>query len=1378
MPDNNAPHMVFENSGGMNTTMPPDALNPGSYPYLQNTRKILSGRMTARPPLGSNLIPSALPSGATSLTRMNDPYAPSPYYVRVIGAAGVMYVESTSVATGLSTNPLSFLPYRPSESPRPWCYVADPSLAVTIPGYSAYGTVPGMLKVRSDGTVYKTGIKEPQIAPTIVASTVQGVTGVSIVTPGSGQTDGTYPINGVGGGGTLAQVTITISGGQITAASVTNAGSGYTSVPSFPVSEGGTPGTLLATIGAVGPNWVTYRNTYRSSVTGAVSNPSPESPPQIIPQTSSSKSESVPSSNIIYNALQYEVNGTELRTVGRVGSGVVTDYVIAHNFGFTVPTGVNVDGVLSAMTWIGQYAGTGIITSVALFYQGQIIGQVKSPGIANSQSFSTATQGGDSDSWGTVLTPTIVNDPSFGIGFQITTQSSGGSDRSFLTTFTATVYYTTLSASVTATPSLDPQVDTIDYYRMTPSLDNFTYAGSTPNTSVGFADRQSDLAIAGNPILSFENYEPFPSIDLPRSGICTVGANGAVTSTGGTDVFNVRWLPGNLINIAGIVYTLYNRPTSTTALIAVTATTSDTGFLTYGYPPAGTNLAWSITVPTLAAEPSPVIWGPTPDNAGSFYFGLDPNNQGDLLWSMGNNFDSAPDTNRLYVTSPNEPLMNGTVTSELSTVFSTDRFWLIYPNFADAVATVTGTLGSQWTLVQSASTRGLYMRYAIAALGSMIGWRAKDGIYVSQGGGPEQDISGAIYNLFPHSGQVPAPVVIGGNTVYPPDDTKPNAQTLTMVPGYVFYNYQDTTSTPRTLVYDMEAKGWSVDVYNPTVNCHAWAAGDVYQILAGCSDGTVRQFDSTGTEASTAVISTPCINSGDVRAQKRLGDVYIKALITASNPVALALYANRYALAMSGYSPTSLTGTGILSPYVIDFTAGIGNDLLDVAAQLSWPVGSGDVLDSWEPHWTSLLPDSINDRPTEWNNGGFPGNKLIRGFVLELDTFNVAKNFSVERSDDNTLRTPDQIPVTVNGQTLTPFTFVTPFTAHDLRLISTDGVAWRRAPDAEWKINWIFDQWPEYAPLRSAWSNLGAQGAKYLRGLVVPLDTNGAVANFTVVTSDGGSVSFSATTPAAKKTVVSFAFVPPIVAHDVQLQMNSNAAVWTEEIRWDFDPYPEIIPEYTPIMEVGGVDNKFVQGIKLIADTANIPVTFQVLYDGGQTGPTFTGTFNGKQTLVFSWPPFLAHDIQLVPQANARIWYGGIGQGESAWQYQPFPEMASNWTTEITALGGKGWQFLRYMDIPYLSTSAITITFTVDTGNGSIAPQTIILPSSGGTQTKSFTQLTPNKWKLIGFSATSSARFALWLPDVEVIVRSWGVDNGSFRVEKPFGGLSSPGAQV
>lgn len=79
----------------------------------------------------------------------------------------------------------------------------------------------------------------------------QGVDGISIATAGTGQTNGTYTINGVGGGGTGAQASITIAGGVITAVSILNPGSGYTSAPTFTVAEGGTPGTLTATIGSI-----------------------------------------------------------------------------------------------------------------------------------------------------------------------------------------------------------------------------------------------------------------------------------------------------------------------------------------------------------------------------------------------------------------------------------------------------------------------------------------------------------------------------------------------------------------------------------------------------------------------------------------------------------------------------------------------------------------------------------------------------------------------------------------------------------------------------------------------------------------------------------------------------------------------------------------------------------------------------------------------------------------------------------------------------------------------------------------------------------------------------------------------------------------------
>ena len=883
-------------TGGINTVSSPDQIpeNGGGWPYLQNVRRNRKSMTIARFPLGANLLASALGNGIVSVARLNDPYNLSTGYAYLSGSNGSLYVGDTQVASGLSGNPLSFLPYRPPDSPQPWCYIADPSLAVSIlnPSYSSYGDVCGMLKIRSDGTCYKVGIAEPQVAPSISVST------------------------------------------------------------------------------AASPYWVTYRYVYRSKITGALSNPSPESVPQQVALVSVPGTYTIDSSYATYvtfNASQYQYNGSgggQIRTDGGVSPGTLTDYVIAKNLpGLVgaVPIGVNIVGVSVALTWQGQQSGTGVLSNVALFYQGAVIGQIKSPGVLNAQTVLTTVEGGSSDTWGAILTPDIVNDSTFGFGVQVLTQESGGTDRSFFYTFTITVYYANLSATGTCTLSLDPQVDTIDVYRQTPGLDNFTYVLSVANSSGSFTDNLSDLQIANNPILSYDNYEPFPSIDLPRSGTLNSDGAGNLTWVSG-DHFNVRWLPGTDILIADgtsgqIAYLLYNRPSSTTAMIAYNTTTTDTGFITFAYPPAGTGLTWQIVAPDLAAEPSPVIWGPTPDSGGgSFMMGLDPLNPGDLLTSTGNNFDSASGSQRLYVCSPSEGLVNGIVTSELHVVFSPERFWLLYPNFSDAVATVTGTTGPLWTPVQAAATRGLFMRYALGGLGALLAWRAKDGIFISQGGGPEQDISANIYNLFPHGEpEGPSPVVIGDQTIYPPDDTKPNAQTIACVPGYIFYDYQDTNGDPRTLVFDMEAKGWIVDSYTPTVNCHALPVG-VNQILCGCTDGTVRAFDTTGTESQTAVIITRSENKGSTRIVKRVGGVFLRAV--AASAITLEFWANRLQTAITGFLP-STAGTGSSeADYLVDFTAASNADVKDLACQFSWPITSGNILSEWQPDWT-FLPAAV-----------------------------------------------------------------------------------------------------------------------------------------------------------------------------------------------------------------------------------------------------------------------------------------------------------------------------------------------------------------------------------------------------------------------------------
>jgi hypothetical protein len=405
-----------------------------------------------------------------------------------------------------------------------------------------------------------------------------------------------------------------------------------------------------------------------------------------------------------------------------------------------------------------------------------------------------------------------------------------------------------------------------------------THAAGVPFVAVSILlnDTLLDTDIASNPILDFDNFEPFPSIDLPSSGVVNVVFGTVVWQSG--DVFNVRWLPGTVIIIGTVAYTLNTRPTSTTMLTA-TNVQSVGGIETVVVPPSGQDFIYEIAEPILAAQPMPYLWGPT-DNV-SFFFGVgDPLRPGTLYWCKGNNPDSAPDTNQQDVTSPSEPLINGVIVNGIGLVMSSERGFLIYPNFFNALATVEGTAGSTWTIQESIQTRGLYMPRCITVDGGgNVFFRGKDGVYLSPGGQGAKSITDEdIYNLFPHEGLKPSPVTRAGFTVYPPDDTQPQAQKMNVADGYLYYDYLDVTSTARTLVFDIAAMGWVWDVYQYPVSVHMLEEGpNVNGVLCGCFDGNARVLVDSGPETCTSVLMLPCFNAGDTRAEKRFGDLYIEA---------------------------------------------------------------------------------------------------------------------------------------------------------------------------------------------------------------------------------------------------------------------------------------------------------------------------------------------------------------------------------------------------------------------------------------------------------------------------------------------------------------------
>ena len=133
--------------------------------------------------------------------------------------------------------------------------------------------------------------------------------------------------------------------------------------------------------------------------------------------------------------------------------------------------------------------------------------------------------------------------------------------------------------TVTSLWSNDPQVDVVDYYRIDSVTASFTYVATGPNDNAGnpfttpgtntpISDSLLDTEL-GTQLLNYDNFEPFPSIDLPQKGVCNV-SGGVITWVSGGAIggsatgFNPRWLAGTVIIIGSptsLSYVLIARPT-------------------------------------------------------------------------------------------------------------------------------------------------------------------------------------------------------------------------------------------------------------------------------------------------------------------------------------------------------------------------------------------------------------------------------------------------------------------------------------------------------------------------------------------------------------------------------------------------------------------------------------------------------------------------------------------------------------------------------------------------------------------------------------------------------------------------------------------------
>ena len=170
--------------------------------------------------------------------------------------------------------------------------------------------------------------------------------------------------------------------------------------------------------------------------------------------------------------------------------------------------------------------------------------------------------------------------------------------------------------------------------------------------------------------------------------------------------------------------------------------------------------------------------------------------------------------------------------------------------------------------------------------------------------------------------------------------------------------------------------------------------------------------------------------------------------------------------------------------------------------------------------------------------------------------------------------------------------------------------------------------------------------------------------------------------------------------------------------------------------DLGSVDLNFVQGLILEADTGNAAKAIAVEDEFGtlHTLNESPITLNGQQKVALTFtPPFTSHIGRIVSTDGVpwRVW--GL-----KWISVRYPESTVEWQTEMLSHGINGWFHVRMMNIPVISTAAVTLTLEFDQW----PTITVTVPSTARSLVKQKVQIPANKTKLISYRLSSRRRSA------------------------------------
>lgn len=608
------------------------------------------------------------------------------------------------------------------------------------------------------------------------------------------------------------------------------------------------------------------------------------------------------------------------------------------------------------------------------------------------------------------------------------------------------------------TPSADPQVDKIDWFRFGGALTQHTYIGTGPNTADAFTDRYMDSGVDGGPVISYDEFQPWPLADLPHVGTCNVAGTAVEWVSG--DQFDTGWAGGSAILINGRATTLYASPTSSTLLHVVDSIGS------------GVAVQFSLPSPTLLSQPLRSIWGPFQN----LYFACgDAVNPGTLYWCNGNNIEAASDANALLVTTPSEPLQAGILYNSFPFVASTEQLYVVMVQL--------GQGGFQVRTERTPCGRGFWTPWAWATGPEGIFFLAADGLALTAGGGPAEMLTTPdLRDIFPKDG-LPGRSV---NGIPAPDMTQTAHLRLSYVTGWLYFDYKDLDGVGRTLIYETSGKRFFLDDSNATAlrtRLNEPGAG-VYDQIVGGADGRVFEYDEGALSDDGSPINwkvaTRWVDGGNPRVIKQFADLGV-SIDNGDNATGTTVQV----IAGDGtiVPPPVIVGAGedIRTTYIAGMP---GGQLLadNLGIELSGIVDEDgrQTLFWWEPAFLFKAEDAAT-RATDWDNLTYVGAKFIQGVIIRANTYGESKQVYVERATDTGPEIMLTLTVNHDGEAQIAYPLAAagwnPFIGELVRLRGADGLPWQLidyrfvwepAPElaTQWETQFTSNEWPGYGHCR------------------------------------------------------------------------------------------------------------------------------------------------------------------------------------------------------------------------------------------------------------------------------------------------------------------------